>query len=510
MTTSPPMLALSGVSKQFPGTRALDNVGIDIAPGQLHALLGANGSGKSTLIKIITGAEHPEAGATAAVHGATAPLTVGAVGGTLHGLRVRCVHQDLGLVDSMSVLDNMALIDGHPRNRVGLVDWTSARRRARQLLSEIGLEHIDLDDKIEHFDQLTKIQIAIARVIGTDTAPGLVILDEPTANLPGAEVEHVFTLVRELLRRGNSVLYVTHRLAEVFELSTDITVLRAGRVVHTGPTAELDRGSLVAHMLGHAAPPSADTTSTATPPSPGGASIAVRDLRSNVLRGVSFTVGPGQILGLAGVAGAGHDEVPWALIGDAGASGTLTLGDAEVEVTSLDPARARALGVAFVPPDRRRDGILPTLSIRANLALSTLASLTGRLGLVNRHAEASFADDWVRDLDIVPAAPDRQVGLLSGGNQQKVVVGRCLSTSPQLLLLSEPTAGVDVGARAQLWEMVRKVASSGVSVIVSSTDLDDLAALCDRILVLRNGEIHTELGRSGERAIAEAVLASHA
>jgi ribose transport system ATP-binding protein len=245
-------LDVANLSKTYPGTRALDSASITIRPGEVHALLGTNGSGKSTLIKVLTGVVPPDPDASIAVRGRPHALDRGAVGGELAGLPIRCVHQDLGLIDDLPIVDNVALADGWIRTARGTIDWSRQRARAVELLGRVGLKDVDVSAPVRDFDGLVKTQVAIARVLGHwgDEA-GLLILDEPTASLPEAEAKRVFSLVEDIRDAGNSVLYVTHRLAEVFALSDRVTVLRQGQVVHNGPTSELDRGSLVAHMLGH-------------------------------------------------------------------------------------------------------------------------------------------------------------------------------------------------------------------------------------------------------------------
>jgi ribose transport system ATP-binding protein len=507
----PALVDVANLSKTYPGTRALDGASISIRPGEVHALLGTNGSGKSTLIKVLTGVVAPDPGAQIAVRGRPRELHRGATGGELDGLAIRCVHQDLGLVDDLSIVDNVALADGWQRTPSGTIDWSGQRARTRELLRRVGLTNVDVDAPVRDFDGLIKTQIAIARVLGHwGEEPGLLILDEPTASLPEAEAGRVFELVNDIRDAGNSVLYVSHRLAEIFALSDRVTVLRQGRVVHTGPTGELNRESLVEHMLGHRL---ADGEGQGREPRDAATEdrLVVEDLRVGVADGLSFAVRSGEILGLAGVAGSGHDDVARALIGGAPASGTLRVRGRAVDLRRHDPVRAKALGIAFVPPDRKREGLLMTLSVRENVMLPVLEALRGRLRWLREQAMTRRALDWSTRVALEPRDPDRVVALLSGGNQQKVVVARCLATEPDVLLLSEPTAGVDVAAREQIWSLIREAADDGLSVVVNSADAGDLAALCDRVLILRHGVVHATLEGPGltESRITAAVLASH-
>lgn len=503
-----PLLAVSGLSKTFPGTRALDGVQLSVRPGEVHALLGSNGSGKSTLIKVLTGVEQPDPGATVAVNGKPHALRAGGAA----GVRIRCMHQDLGLVDGLSVVDNVGLGDGYATSAVHTLSWSRQRARTRELLGLVGLRGVDIDAPLSKCDQLTKIQIAIARVMGHwGDEPGLLILDEPTASLPAAQSEPLFDLVRDVRAAGNGVLYVTHRLAEVFDLTDSVTVLRHGRVVHTGPSHELDRASLVEHMLGHRVDLAHES---GMDPLPAAAKLRlkVRGLRSARLDGLDLEVKAGEIVGIAGVAGSGHDDVPAALIGVLAAEGQAEIDGRHLSINRLTPSSALNKGVAFLPPDRKRQGIIDAFSIRENIGMATIQQFAGRLRWIDECSFTADAETWGERVSLKPLDTSRAMRMLSGGNQQKVVVARCLAARPLVLLLSEPTAGVDVAAREQIWDLIICAARDGLAVIVTSTDTNDLAALCHRVVVLQHGHIHAELQAPNlsQQRIAAAVLESTA
>jgi ABC-type sugar transport system ATPase subunit len=507
-----PLVTVANLSKTFPGQKALDEVLLSVRGGEVHALLGTNGSGKSTLIKILTGVYLADPGAIVSAGGESGELIRGALTGELNGVPVRCVHQDLGLVDHLSVMDNIALADGFQRGRFAPISWRRQARRATELLARMDAAHVDVRMPVGEVRPVDRTKIAIARVLGSwgDRA-GLLILDEPTATLGDEEVAQLFEVVREVRAQGNSVLYVSHRLAEVFQLADRVTVLRQGRVVHHGLTAELDRQALVTHMLGHELVEYDHTQRVAREQSKV-ERLAVKDLAVDVVEGLDFAVAEGEILGLAGLAGSGAEEVVPALMGAVPATGTLAAGGKSDSLVGMTPARAHDLGFAYVPPDRKRQGIVAKMPVRENAMLSILDRFRRGGIFVDSRGLTRGAEEWAERVDLQPRDPMIEVQLLSGGNQNKVMMARCLATGPRVLLLAEPTAGVDVGAREQIWGLIREAAAGGLSVVVSSTDTSDLAALADRVLVFRGGSVFGQLtgDEISDRNISQSILTSHA
>ncbi|MCW2494466.1 sugar ABC transporter ATP-binding protein [Jatrophihabitans sp.] len=508
---SPTLLTLSNLSKNYPGQTALDGVALSIAAGEVHALLGANGSGKSTLIKILTGVVAPDPGALLTLGDVTEPLHHGASRGELRGMPVRCVHQDLGLVEALSVVDNVALSDGYHTRRSGTIDWREEAARAETLLRTFNLPDLDVFAPISAYPPLIKVQIAIARVMGSwGSEPGLLILDEPTAQLPDSAAEQLFGLVEQIRAAGTSVLFVTHRLAEVFRIADSVSILRQGRLVHRGRAADLDRADLIEHIVGERR--ALDVPATGNQRETGSeVALQLRGLTGPELRGADLTVRRGEIVGVVGVIGAGHAALAPTLMGLTPVeSGTVEIGGVALPLAGLTPTKARAAGLAWVPPDRKRDGIIAGLPVGENITIGILSRFRVGRWLLNSNDAADEAVRWQELVDLQPRDPSRLIEMLSGGNQQKAVMARNLAGEPVVLLLSEPTAGVDIGAREQLYAIVAAAAEQGVAVVVTSTDYGDLAAICHRVLVFSNGQATAELHAPGlsEPEITHAVLSS--
>jgi ABC-type sugar transport system ATPase subunit len=497
-----PLLALRHISKTFGTVLVLRDLSLDIQSGEVHALLGANGSGKSTLIKILTGYHSPDPGSKVWVRGQLRNLNEIRTGN--EGLDIRAVHQDLGLVGRLNAIDNVALATGYI-TRGGRINWSRQREWTRELLSRFGDPDLDLSLPLDQCDQLHKTQVAIARILASWTPgkPGLLILDEPTASLPPSQVERLFKIIRELRRSGHSILYVTHRLREVFEIGDEVSLIRDGRLVETLSVAETRHEDLVAKIvqvmdteddepraslpIGLPASEMSDTRPV----------LEVRGLLADSLRGLDFTLHSGEILGITGLIGSGQDTLPYVLSGAWPATGgELVFFEGNKaharRARKMRPGRTRKLGIGFVPADRTREGVVVGMNVMGNLTLPFLRQFRKRLILRHR-MERLFANSKVRIHDVRPKDPSRQIAELSGGNQQKVVVARALEVSTRALLLAEPTAGVDIGSRPKIHDMVRARATSGIGVIVCSSDTVELSDLCTRILILRNGQVSGEL-----------------
>jgi ABC-type sugar transport system ATPase subunit len=481
-------LRITGLSKTFPGTRALIDASLEIQPGEVHALIGQNGSGKSTLIKTLAGYHRPDPGAAAELDGA--PFAIG------YDVpdRLRFVHQDLGLVHELNAMDNLALRGGFISGAGGRIRWREQEHETYRLLDRFSVD-LDIHRPLAEATPVQRTVVAIiAALQGWQGGRGVLVLDEPTALLPHEEVERLFAMVREVKRAGTSVLYVSHRLDELFEIADRVTVLRAGRVVTTRSIADVDGHTLASLMVGEAVDPDYRAPVAARPDAP--VVLELSDVRGQRLRGVELQVHRGEILGIAGLAGAGMQELPYLIAGCSPHPATGRIRVAQRSDEWLDVADAASLGIPIVPADRAREAIVAEFAVRENLSLSILGRLGPRGKLALRDEEA-VVERWTRELGIVTSSPDALISTLSGGNQQKVVVARCLARDPELLVLSEPTAGVDIGTRVALYDLIAELSRRGLTVVVSSSDLGDLLAMCTRVVVLRNGRVAAELGADG-------------
>ncbi|MFL6061639.1 MAG: sugar ABC transporter ATP-binding protein [Marmoricola sp.] len=482
-----PVLTVRNLSKTFPGTRALDDVSIDIAPGEVHALMGQNGSGKSTLIKVLATYHSADPGAHAEMDG-----TAFEVGRSVpDGLRF--VHQDLGLILELSAQDNLALRGGFARGLGGRVLWRQQEEETRRVLAAFDID-LDIHRPLAAATPVQRTVVAIAAALQGWEGGGVLVLDEPTAVLPHDEVERLFEVVAEVRRRGTSVLYVSHRMDEIFAIADRVTVLRGGRKVGTHEVASLDPRALATMMVGDDIDPDfrAGVVNQVDQP----VTLEARGLRGKWLRGVDLQARAGEILGVAGLAGAGALELPYLL---AGKSGPLARGEIRLPASSADwhdVQHADELEIPLVPADRQTESVIAEFTVGENLSLSMLGRLGSR-GRLSAKVEAALVRSWSEQLGVVTAGPTAPISTLSGGNQQKVVLARCLALDPSVLVLCEPTAGVDIGTRVSIYQIIARLAATGLTVIVASSDEGDLLALCTRVLVLRDGVVAEELAADG-------------
>ena len=495
---TPPALRVQHLSKTFPGTRALVDASIEIRDGEIHALVGQNGSGKSTLIKTLAGYHTPDPGATAELSGE--PFALGHT--VPPGLRF--VHQDLGLVLELNAMDNLALRGDFIRGFAGRVRWAEQVLQTHRILERFDVD-LDIHRPLADATPVQRTVVAIAGALqGWHGGGGVLVLDEPTAVLPHDEVERLLAMVREVQRSGTSVLYVSHRLDEIFEIADRVTVLRAGRVVSTLPVADVDQRGLAELMVGADVDPDYRAPVGARPDSP--VVLELRNVSGRRLHGLNLDVHRGEILGVAGLAGDGVNELPYVIAGHPRhpVSGTIRLPQRSAEWT--DVAAARSLQIPLVPADRAHEAIVPDFAVSENLSLSVLDRLGSR-GRLSKAAEQKLVEHWTERLEVLSSSSDALISTLSGGNQQKVVVARCLARNPELLVLAEPTAGVDIGTRVAIYELLAGLARDGLAVIVSSSDLGDLLAMCTRIVVLREGRVDAELAADGltEHALVNAI-----
>ena len=489
----PSALELRDLSKSFGGARALDGVSLTVATGEVHGLLGENGSGKSTLIKVLAGYHSPDAGELV-VHGQ--PVKLPLRPGQFRSLGMDFVHQDLGLILSLSVIENLYVGQLASASRRLHISWTSERRKARQTFSRYGL-HLNPRTRVSDLTPVERALLAIVRAVeGMRTSVagaedrGLLVLDEPTVFLPRTGIDQLFTLVREIAASGASVLFVSHDLDEVREITDRITVLRDGRVVGTVVTAETNEPELVRMIIGRQLEMLA---SDPYKPSEHGVEIAIDGLTGGTLRDVSLELHEGEILGLTGLVGSGFEEIPYFLFGAwRPESGQLRLHGSEYQLVGLTPAKALAAGIALVPADRQTDGVIGSLPVYDNILLRSLRSFS-RTGALRRFQMLRVARRLMVEFDVRPSDPRVVYASLSGGNQQKALLAKWLHRKPLLLLLHEPTQGVDVGARQQIFSLVRDTAARGTSVICASSDYEQLAAICDRVLIFARGRVFEQL-----------------
>jgi ribose transport system ATP-binding protein len=484
------VLTVTNLSMSFDQVTVLHGVSMQVRRGEIHALLGQNGSGKSTLIKVLSGFYTPDPGAAIEVMGSR----LEAVGqGDPARLGIAFVHQDLGLVNSMSIVDNLAV--GRYATKGPRIDWAAERARATQMLGEFGLS---LDVGMEVGDvpsQAERALIAIARAVSSvrqQSGEGLLVLDEPTAYLPHNEVVRLQSAVRSLASMGIAVIYVTHKLDELPGFADRATVLRDGRVVGTVPIAETDSDQLVQLMIGHELEGDISVDQLQDGPDGGLQPVLVTDrLSGSVLRELSLSVRSGEVVGLTGLVGMGQEEVASLVFGAARLSG------GSVAVTGIpmrDPSPRRSMerGVAFIPANRAARGVSLGQSLAENVSLPALHRYF-RHGRLRRQEESSTVRRQLTEYQVTPPEPAQKIGTLSGGNQQKAVLAKWLQLSPTLVLVDEPTQGIDVGAREQVLERLAQLARDGSAVVMNSSEHDDLLALCHRVLVFRNGSVVAEL-----------------
>jgi ribose transport system ATP-binding protein len=483
-----PVLTVDRVSKTFVGQRALQDVSFDVASAEVHALVGHNGSGKSTLMKILAGYHVPDPG--------SGPIEVAAIRlpagdpAASHAAGMRFIHQELGLVEGLTVLENLRL-GGRWATTWGRIRWRRERDAARDALDRVGLR-VHPDVLVSDLGAIQRTQVAVARALQDGEDVRLMFFDEPTATLPSSEVERLFELIAATVAQGIGVVYISHRLAELPVIANRITVLRDGHVVGTGQQREFSRERLVELIVG------APLQEQGSPPRAKAPASSAEFLRFDAveageIRGMSFAVGPGEIVGMAGLVGSGVHDVPATLLGRV----PLTSGSIRVEgedVHSLAPHQLTTRKIAVLPSARALRNV-PNFTVRENLTLPDLQPLWqgGRLRL---RRERAVAFDLVDRFRISPRRIDGDVAQLSGGNQQKVSIAKWMRLAPKLLVLDEPTQGVDVGGRREILEILRRAASSGVAILVCSSDLEDLEDVCDRVLIVRNGRIGTELSGS--------------
>jgi ribose transport system ATP-binding protein len=487
------IISARGLSKTFGGRTVLKQLDLTVLPGEVHGLVGQNGSGKSTLIKILAGYHEPDEGGSLSVRGADVALPLSPTESRRIGMSF--VHQDLALIENATVLENVRI--GRYRTGFGWsVSWRKERARVQAMLERFDID-VSATAVISDLPPVDRAMVAIARALeqvreqeqSDDIGSPLLVLDEPTPHLPRDGVERLFKAVRDVAAAGVGILFVTHRLDEVLELTDRVTVLRDGSLVDTYRTESTTEAGLIEAILGFSLerlyPSPADTT--------GDRALKIEGLSGGGVQAFDLDARRGEIIGLTGLIGMGWESLPYLLFGSEKAhSGTCTLNGRQRELGARTPRQAIADRFALVPADRHRDGALLAASVAENITLPTLGNHYSG-GFLHRGRESRRVRELLEEFDVRPPDPDRQLATLSGGNQQKAVIAKWFETKPEVLLVHEPTQGVDVGARAQIFQRMRDAADDGVIVLYASAEWEDLAHLCKRVLIFRNGRVASEL-----------------
>jgi ribose transport system ATP-binding protein len=485
------------ISKTVGRAKALDDVALSVARGEVHGLLGQNGSGKSTLIKILAGFHEPDPGARLQLDGRVVGLPLKP--GEFRRHRVSFVHQNLGLVPSLTVLENLLIGQLASQARFW-ISWDEERKRARELFERYRLD-MDPNAPVSRLSPVKRALLAIVRAVeeigggsatsGTTPARGgVLILDEPTPFLPRADVEQLFALVRSIVAAGNSVIFVSHDVDEVTEITDRATVLRDGRHAGTLITRQSGKEDFIELIVGRKLQA---LTSGPTNFGQAAPSVVIEDLTGGTLDRIRIGAHRGEVVGLTGLIGSGFDEVPYLVYGASPAErGRLRIDEDSIDLAKATPATAVRRGIVLVPGDRQNAGAIGALPVSDNVTMPVLGRLFNPLFL-NRGRMVAHAARIADAFDVVPRDPLVRFSLLSGGNQQKVVLGKWMQVAPKLILLDEPTQGVDVGARQRVYEAIQRAAGDGVTILCASSDYEQLATICDRVLIFAHGRVIGEL-----------------
>ena len=492
MLDSETILRMERISKSFPGVQALSDVNFEVTRGEIHGLVGENGAGKSTLMKVLTGAHRPDSGHII-WRGQQEQIQSPS---DSQKLGISMIHQELSLIPYLSVGKNVYL-GREPRHRLpGFVDWKELNKLTQDLLNQLDL---DVNSRIDVQDlsiaQQQMVEVAKALSLDAD----LIVMDEPTSSLTEKETEILFSIMRRLQEQGVAIIFITHRLEEVFEVSDRITVLRDGHHITTAPTSELSQGKVVQHMVGR----ELDTMYPYSETERRAVALNAEQLNDgHELHGVSLELHGGEIMGVAGLIGAGRTALAETLFGlRSPAGGKIKIAGEEVKIRSAKQAIKHGLG--FVPEDRKLQSIFLNMAVRENITMSS-TSLVSNFGFVNSVKANALAREHVERLDIRTPSLRQRVRNLSGGNQQKVVIARWLTLKPQILILDEPTRGVDVGAKAEIHGLMRQLAHEGVAVLMISSELPEVIGVSDRIIVMHEGRITSRFHR--DEATQDAIM----
>lgn len=498
MDGATPLLRMEGVSKRYGGVRALEKADLTVTAGRIHGILGENGAGKSTLIKVMAGVVQPDEGHITLegreVHFAE-PAAANHAG-------IVCIFQELSLIPELSVADNIVI--SHPPKRFGLIDRKAQQQIALDALARAGAEDVHPKALVKDLPLSRRQMVEIAKALARK--PRILILDEATSALTAADVTKVFAVLKRLRAEGLALLYISHRMHEIAELADECTVFRNGRNVATYKAGTKTDNEVVEMMIGreysHIFPPKPMAMPSDRPPV-----LEARHLTwGERLRDISFSVRAGEIVGLGGLDGQGQRPLLLALFGVLrGLTGDILIDGKPVTIRSPSTAKSTEKGMALIPEDRKTEGLMLPMSVRDNLSFAALDRFS-RNGIIDRAAERQAIDEMIKLLGIRTAGTDIAVGALSGGNQQKVVIAKWLMRSPRIILLNDPTRGIDVGTKQEMYQLLRRLADGGAAILFYSTDYDELIGCCDRVLVLYDGAVHREL--AGAEITEHALIAS--
>lgn len=480
------ILSIRDISKRFPGVQALGGVHFDVQRGSIHALVGENGAGKSTLIKILSGAYFLDSGAFY-IDGAEAHFTR-PVDAIRAGISV--VHQEIRLVEQLRVAENI-YIGRPPMNKSGMINWHRLNRDARALLDSIGAGIISEKEYVSNLSIAQQQMVEICKALSYNAK--IIIMDEPSASLTDNELTMLFDILRHLRRQGITVIYISHRLEEIFEIADNVTVLRDGTVIHTGPVGELNRPTLISMMVGR----ELEQEYPKEAADPGDVLLEVKALnRPGVLENISFTLRRGELLGIAGLVGSGRTEMARTIFGadrSRSTTGEIYVQGRKVEIRGVQSAVAQK--IALIPEDRKRQGLVLDMTVRENISMAKIKNIMTK-GFLSRKKEKKLAREYIDALRILTPGEQQVVKNLSGGNQQKVVIAKWLAANCDILILDEPTRGVDVGAKAEIYKLLNSFVKQGKGVIMISSELPEVIGMCDRVLVFRDGAVSGELSRA--------------
>ncbi|WP_299093809.1 sugar ABC transporter ATP-binding protein [uncultured Metabacillus sp.] len=486
-----PVLSLEGISKTFSGVKVLNNVRMELYPGEVHALMGENGAGKSTFMKILAGIHSPDHDGGSIYFKGQPIAWKDPVDARNRGISV--IHQELNLSPNLTISENILMGSTFPRNRLGMVKWDEVHERAQLVLDSMG-SNLNPRQLVSTLSVAQQQMVEIARALSFQAE--VLIMDEPTASLTDKEIVMLFKIIEDLKRQGVAIVYISHRMDEIFKISNRFTVLRDGEWIASGPIEETNPNHLVKLMVGRDLKDLFNRTKASESTLSYGAApvLELKNVSDNtIVKDVSFNIYPGEIVGLAGLVGAGRTELVRALFGASELkSGEIYVDGKAVNIKS--PIDAIANGIAHVPESRKEQGLFLSMSVKENLLMAELKKHS-KSGVVRWKQVHVSADQYIKDLNIKIASPDQQVSHLSGGNQQKVVIAKWLSIAPKVLLLDEPTRGVDIGAKTEIHKIISKLADEGLAVLVISSELPEVLGISDRILVMCEGRLTGELSR---------------
>lgn len=485
------IVQVQNVSKTYPGVKALNEMKLKVKKGEIHALVGENGAGKSTLIKVLAGVVQPDEGAEITINGEMI-RSLTPIESVKRGISV--IFQDFSLFQNLSVAENI-LFGDQILAGTKILDYKKMRKKAQTVLDEMEMD-IDLNAIVGELPVAKHQMIAIARAIIQNSH--FIIMDEPTSTLSGAEVQHLFKIIRKLTQKGISVLFVSHKLQELFEIAERFTIMRDGNYIGTFLKEELNEEILISHMVGRKV-----TLVQHEAHQQGNAILQVRNLsRKGNYKEISFTLHAGEILGITGLVGSGRTEVLSTIFGlNPAEEGEIYFEGQRVSIDS--PYQAKKLGIAYVPEDRHELGLVGNKSLIQNISLPGLRDFAKAFGIIDTEKEKEICDRELDRLQVRPKIPEMQAGNLSGGNQQKIVIAKWLAANPKVLMIDEPTNGIDVGAKNEIHTIMQELAKQGVAVLMVSSDLQEVLAISDRILVMRRGRM---IGEFGANADSEAIM----